>query len=72
MKKITFALAACVVFAFAACGGNATETANTDSTNHDSTPVEAPAADTTSVKDSAATVAAPVTPVKKEEVKTKK
>jgi len=71
MKKITFALAACVVFAFAACGGNATETATTDSTSHDSTPVEAPVTtDSTSVKDSAATTeAAPAADAKKEEVK---
>ena len=69
MKKITFALAACVVFAFAACGGNSTETATTDSTNHDSTPVEAPAADST-VKDSAATTeVAPAADAKKEGTK---
>jgi hypothetical protein len=40
MKKITFALAACVVFAFAACGNNATEETTTDSTATDSTAVE--------------------------------
>ena len=69
MKKITFALAACVVFAFAACGGNSTETATTDSTSHDSTPVEAHAADST-VKDSAATTeVAPAADAKKEETK---
>ena len=68
MKKITFALAACVVFAFAACGGNTTETTPADSTNTDSTtaPVEAAPADST-VKDSAATTeAAPAADAKKE------
>lgn len=70
MKKITFALAACVVFAFAACGGNSTETATTDSTSHDSTPVETPATTDSTVKDSAATTeAAPAADAKKEEVK---
>ena len=70
MKKITFALAACVVFAFAACGGNATETATTDSTSHDSTPVEAPVTTDSTVKDSNATTEmAPAADAKKEEVK---
>ena len=66
MKKITFALAACVVFAFAACGNNNTETAPVDSTAADTTAVEATPADTTS-HDS---TAAPATEEKKaEEVK---
>ncbi len=70
MKKITFALAACVVFAFAACGGNATETTTNDSTSHDSTPVEAPVTTDSTVKDSAATTeAAPAADAKKEETK---
>ena len=37
MKKITFALAACAALTFAACGNNATETTNSDSTQNDST-----------------------------------
>jgi transcription initiation factor TFIIIB Brf1 subunit/transcription initiation factor TFIIB len=53
MKKITFALAACVVFAFAACGNNNTETTPSDSTNVDSSAIEQPMpADTTNQQDS--------------------
>jgi hypothetical protein len=58
MKKITFALAACVVFAFAACGGNNTEgTTNQDSTADTTAPAEAAPADTTVKADSTATAA---------------
>ena len=59
MKKITFALAACVVFAFAACGGNNTEgTTNADSTaDTTAAPAEATPADTTVKADSTATAA---------------
>lgn len=59
MKKITFALAACVVFAFAACGGNNTEgTTNNDSAKDSTATEAAPApADTTVKADSTATAA---------------
>jgi hypothetical protein len=55
MKKITFALAACVVFAFAACGNNNTETTNHDSTNVDSSAIEQPMPADTMNQDSAST-----------------
>lgn len=63
MKKIYFAIAACAIFAFAACN-NATETGNTDSANADSVaapaPEPAPApADSTATADSTAKPAAP-------------
>ncbi len=51
MKKITFALAACVVFAFAACGNNNTETTGTDSTA-DSSATEQPMTTDTAAADS--------------------
>ena len=52
MKKITFALAACVVFAFAACGNNKTETTNPDSTTVDSSAMEQPMTTDTMSQDS--------------------
>lgn len=52
MKKITFALAACVVFAFAACGNNKTETTNSDSTTVDSSAMEQPMTTDTMSQDS--------------------
>jgi ABC-type enterochelin transport system substrate-binding protein len=60
MKKITFALAACVVFAFAACGGNNTEgTTPTDSTADTTATAPEATADTTAVKADTTATAAP-------------
>lgn len=55
MKKITFALAACVVFAFAACGNNNTETTPSDSTAVDSSAMEQPMTTDTMNQDSMST-----------------
>lgn len=59
MKKITFALAACVVFAFAACGNNATEETTGDTMSNADTmsnvDTTSSSADTTSNADTTAT-----------------
>lgn len=58
MKKIYFAIAACAIFAFAACSGS-TETSNADTTAADTAaaapaPEAAPAADTMAADTAAA------------------
>lgn len=62
MKKIYFAIAACAMFAFAACSGNS-GTSDADTTKVD-TAAAAPA-DTTAAVDTAAAAAADTTAAEK-------
>lgn len=64
MKKIYFAIAACAIFAFAACN-NATETTPADSmadTTKTEEPAPAPAAPADSMANDSAAPAAPAAP----------
>jgi PBP1b-binding outer membrane lipoprotein LpoB len=62
MKKIYFAIAACAMFAFAACSGNS-GTSDADTTKVDTT--AAAPADTTAAVDTAAAAAADTTAAEK-------